>query len=97
MRLGWANKCLQKAVARLFVGRQRRSAMSFFKRHCANHAKGGLCAEAVERDNFLAVVAFLEHEDAFVWVYESDACADASSAWRLGGAHGRWLGSLCCD
>ena len=94
VQLGWANKCLQKAVVRLCDGKQRRSALAYFKSTCANDSCGGLGACAVERRNFMAVLAFLDVSHLFVWVYDSEECA-VGEAWRLGAEGARCLGALC--
>ena len=93
VQLGWANKCLQKAVVRLCDGKQRRSALAYFKSTCANDSWGGLGACAVERGNFMAVLAFLDVSQLFVWVYDSEECA-VGEAWRLGAEGARCLGAL---
>ena len=66
VQLGWANKCLQKAVVRLCDGKQRRSALAYFRSTCANDSWGGLGDCAVERGNFMAVLAFLYASQLFV-------------------------------
>ena len=80
---GWANKCLQKALVRLCDVKQRRSALAYFRSRCANDFEGVLGDCAVERGNFLAVLAFLDVSQLFVWVYDSEGCA-VGEAWRLG-------------
>ena len=92
--VGWANKCLQNAVARLLSGSERKAALAYFRRACANHAACGHGADSEERTDFIRVLWFLVSIDAFVWVYEPSVIAD-SAAWRLGCYHGRCIGALC--
>ena len=54
---------------------------------------GGLGEDCVERANFLAVLAFLDDLQVFVWVYDPEECS-VSEAWRLGAEGTRCLGAL---
>ena len=78
---------MQNAVVRLVGGKQRRSALAYFRSTCANDSVGGLGDCAVERWKCLAVLAFLDVSQLFVWVYDSEECA-VGEAWRLGAEGG---------
>ena len=93
---GWANKCLQNSIVRLLTGAERKVALAYFRRVCANDAECGHSAGDEERANFTRVFWFLVQRGAFVWVYEPDSVAD-SLAWRLGVYYGQCFGALCWD
>ena len=80
---GWANKCLQNSIVRLLTGAERKVALAYFRRVCANDVGCGHSDGDEERANFTRVLWFLVQREAFVWVYEPEGVADFR-AWRLG-------------